>query len=433
MRPDRTETPDIAVLWDHAHIWGLLLHHALDAWGFPHRLLTARQVAGGDLLRKPPAALIVPGGMARKKAAGLGRTGLAAVRDYVSGSGRDNGLVGGSYYGFCGGSGLGLLGGGLDLCPWSRRGFASRLHHFTSGHVRAELVPEAPDAPTGLFPDGLPADPLLPVWWPGRFQQGGGPVRVLAGYQEPGPDFWVADMALATLPDSAIRDWEHLYGVSLWPTDMTGAPLVVHGDFGHGSYLLSYSHLETPDSPQANLWLAHLLARDLGAPLPRCTRVPDWKPGDLPLSWDDPVLSRARRQAWEIIALGREQLLLYERTSWLLGWRRGLPGLSLNSLHALLAEITARDPWPAALAFWQEESRAFAEDMDLFSQGVTGYLLAERLDMTLTHSPGTAGLPGLAEQRAALFGSPPEPGGLHHRLQTVLEELARLQLSPGPA
>lgn len=50
--------------------------------------------------------------------------------------------------------------------------------------------------------------------------------------------------------------------------------------------------------------------------------------------------------------------------------------------------------------------------MKLLTNGLSGYLLAERLSMTVFHSdPDAVSKAGLMEQRRALFGKPPEPGG----------------------
>ncbi len=57
--------PQVALLWDESHIWGLIAWRALAAWGLPHRLLSASAIAQGALSRNPPAALLVPGGWAR--------------------------------------------------------------------------------------------------------------------------------------------------------------------------------------------------------------------------------------------------------------------------------------------------------------------------------------------------------------------------------
>ena len=53
-----------------------------------------------------------------------------------------------------------------------------------------------------------------------------------------------------------------------------------------GSYTLSYSHLETPGSPQANAWLAHLL-RSLAGLSPHTDATPSWDVAAQPVLWPD--------------------------------------------------------------------------------------------------------------------------------------------------
>ncbi|MDP3426764.1 MAG: BPL-N domain-containing protein, partial [Humidesulfovibrio sp.] len=281
----------VFVLWDESHLWGVLVLRALRALGLPHVILRAHDIAEGALAGKPaafgrfmgeaatsnpsdtpaqldapallPALLIVPGGLARARAERLGPGGRQAIRDFVA--------AGGSYLGFCGGAGLALTspraGDSLGLCPWGRMGFAGRLQHFLSGHVRLGLD----TAQQLALPDTR--ELLAPVWWPAQFaptkgdmrvQQGDvrvqqGDVRVLARYAGLGQDFWVADLNLALLPEETLSDWENLYGLQIRPDFLTGRPAVISGTYGQGRYVLSYPHLETPDSAQANAWFAHLL------------------------------------------------------------------------------------------------------------------------------------------------------------------------------
>jgi hypothetical protein len=62
--------------------------------------------------------------------------------------------------------------------------------------------------------------------------------------------------------------------------------------------------------------------------------------------------------------------------------------------------------------------------MDLFRAGVTGYLLSERLAMTVLPSHAGAVSPDLLkDRREALFGPPPSGGGLYGDLLAPLEEL----------
>ncbi len=406
----------IFLLWDESQIWGLLAWRALVHFGLPLRVVTAEQVAGGLLSAEPPPVLVVPGGTARRKVERLGAAGVEAVRAYVAG--------GGSYLGFCGGAGLGLTGPhGLGLCPWKRRAFTDRLQHFVSGHMRVNRA-----GATGLAPDSLPMQPLLPVWWPARFEPGEEPeVRVLAAYAAPGPDFWVADLPLAAIPRGPLEDLEAQYGLAVWPHAMAGQPCMVEGTYGQGRYLLSYSHLETPASAEANAWLAHILAV-LGSDRPAADGpVPAWDLEALPLAWPagpaGAALFKARTVLGGLVKQGMDHLLLFSRTPWLLGWRRGIPGAALNSLLAMLAQAAALPPTPAAAAFWEERHPAFSEALDLFAYGMAGYLLAERLGMTLGESEAGLNHDLLRAQRTALFGPPMAPAGLFGPLLADVDEL----------
>ncbi|MFW5488981.1 MAG: BPL-N domain-containing protein [Desulfovibrio sp.] len=441
---------EIQVLWDDSHIWGLLVLKALQAWNVPMRLVRGADVAGGCLVSGRPGLLVVPGGNARRKAQTLGHEGVQAVRDFVSG--------GGNYLGFCGGAGLGLSDGGLKLCPWCRKPFESRLQHLVSGHMRVrpnlehELTPDffsgGPADGADTLPEAVaepPADDTmpvssdqigsltLPVWWPSRFApDGDSGLSVLATYDVPDEDFWVADMRLADLPEPALSLWEEQYGIRLRPDFMCGQPCLVQGEYGKGRYVLSYAHLETPASPQANGWLAFLLA-ELGGLRDHPeggAEVPEWNLRLEPKIWEDPTLLSACTCLQGIIAQGTDHFLLFERNSWLMGWRRGLPGLAINSLYALVRYCLSQDPGNAALQYWRENSETFAALMREFCAGVSGYLLAERLDMALSHSPQAVCMTGLKEQRRALFGPPPSSGGIYGQMQALLEELVFFMVSP---
>jgi hypothetical protein len=449
----------VFVVWDDSHLWGLLVLRFLRALGLPHGILRAHDIAEGALSGKcravgpvngersgrrhrkatpppdtssnAPPLLIMPGGWARGKALRLGEAGLAAIRDFVAG--------GGNYLGFCGGAGLALTsprpGESLGLCPWGRMGFAGRLQHFLSGDVRLALNSADPLALPGA------AEALAQVWWPAQFaptQKEHDEVAVLARYAGLGPDFWVADLALSRFPEEALSDWENLYGLQVRPDFLKGRPAVISGQYGKGRYVLSYPHLETPDSPQANAWLAHLLTSLTGGRAGadgNSATVPPWHVGHEPPqtghAWGDPVLAEAKAGLEAVIGLGQDHLLLFWRNPWLLGWRRGVPGPGINSVYALVCEALscpAPAPGSAAANFWAEHKADFARLATLFCKGLSGLLLAERLDMTVRQTPGVDGADdmfakNLRDMRTALFGPPPSSGGVCGQLLGILEEL----------
>ena len=385
----------------------------MQSWGLDFDLVRAREIASGALADRGVKVLAVPGGNARRKAQALGRQGRGNVRDFVA--------SGGAYLGLCGGAGLALASReGLGICPWKRRVYRDRLRHLLSGHVRVSVESSSPLAPVGK--DAL----LAPVWWPGQFaEKEDSGVEILARYQEPAKDFWVADMPLAAIPGRTLSDWEHLYGVRLNPEFMRGRPCVISGEHGRGRYVLSYVHLETPASPQANAWLFRILSELSGIPGQKPSPVPAWEVSVLPMRWNDPVLARARADLEEAIEVGLDHFLLFWRNPWLIGWRRGIPGGALNSLFSLVCQVMAQGETEAGCAFWDKRKEAFAGNMALFREGLTGYLLAERLAMAVQPS-GRQGLfpKALKEQRETLFGPPMEPGGLYASLLADLEELA---------
>lgn len=402
------------ILWDESHIWGLIAWRAAAAMGLPYQLVKGKDIAQGVLSGKsssiPPGLLLVPGGTARLKALSLGKKGCEAIRQYVA--------KGGQYLGICGGAGLGLSDpDGLGLCPWTRAAYTDRLQHLVSGHVLARCTGER------LTP--------LPVWWPGRFDpQPGSAVTVLATYDSPADDLWMADLPLHSLPNSIFGEWQALYGINMRPDFMRGQPCVIHGAYGLGNYTLSYSHLETPHSPDANTWLAQLL-HNFGGFDPITTRIPPWdveaQDAVWPLNADTSPLWEAREGVRRIMELGLTHNLLFRRTEWLWGWRAGIPGAALNNIYASLCTALALPPTAEAMAWWYKKREAFCRTMPLFCQGVEGYLLAERLATTLNSSlPDAVDRQGLKVQRTALFGPPMSGGGMYKELLDVVDELVFL-------
>lgn len=465
---------------------------AVRAMGLPCRLVKGKEIAQGVLLGKPQrfhasgaaqqfaatdknaadraALLLVPGGNARLKAAGLGDAGRAAVRQWME--------AGGNYLGFCGGAGLALSHAapkeGLGICPWSRAGYPERLHHLISGHARVRMregdefsfCPQTPGAAdlTGGAADDMtndtggaaatagksgqcpsprqsqpqqdaPGGPSLPVWWPGRFAaEDNTPVRVLAAYDAPDADFWLADLPLQSVPPYIFEQWQALYGVNLSADFLKGQPLVVSGDYGQGHYVLSYSHLETPHSPDANAWLAQLL-RQLTGLTPSRADVPLWQLRHPCHAWpeDSGPLLAALRHMRGLLDLAVEHHLFFARTHWLWGWRAGLPGAACNNLHAALCTAASLAPSPAALAYWREVEPHFSKLADLFAAGAEGYFLACRLAETLHPTlPDAVDRRGLDNQRQALFGHPMSGGGLMEELLDITEELIFLSQDATP-
>ena len=223
------EIKQINILWDHSHIWGLLAWKGLTSLGFNCRLLKANEITQASVLGKSNDALLVPGGTARYKAKALGEEGLKAIRRWIYG--------GGQYIGFCGGAGLGLTQNNresLGLCPWSRAAFPERIFHMLSGYVWAK-------SETG---ERL----KLPVWWPGRFdRRSEAGIRIIARYFEPDEELLLDDRPINGLTSEQYFPF--------------GEPVIISGNFGKGTYMLSYAHLETPESPDANLLLMRALGR----------------------------------------------------------------------------------------------------------------------------------------------------------------------------
>lgn len=399
------------------------MHRALTAMEVPFALLRGRDAPRELCGDRPPRLLIVPGGFARRKLEALGPDGVEAVRRFVA--------SGGAYLGICGGAGLALSDpDGLSLCPWRRAGFTNRLKHFISGHVGV-----AADRGSPLCPDWLPGRPLVPVWWPARFAPPltGIDDGVLAAYDGPGPDFMLADLDVAGLPGSTLASWRDRFGIAFGPDFPGEGPCMLAGRFGRGRVVLSHAHLETPDSPQANAWLAHILAVLTGRTPPSGpgAAVPAWDPAREPRRFGEPGLELACGLLSAVIELGVEHRLLFTRSPWLLGWRPGTPGFAVSNLRAMLHQAASLPPTPGAVALWREHGERFAAGMRRFHDGATDYFLSERLAATLSRFDREA-VPesALARERLELFGPPPGVGGACGRLLTVLDELVRLQLSP---
>jgi hypothetical protein len=404
----------IYLLWDESYLWALMLWRCLSAWKVPLRLVRATDISAGLLQTATPAALFVPGGWARFKADALGTTGRQAVADYLH--------TGGTYLGVCGGAGLALPDSrGLALCPLCRKPMALRLPNF-SGYVAAK-----PLLNHSLVPENCPPLLHLPVWWPSQFSaMQNSAIDVLAAYVQPGPDFWVSDLALEQVTMEERTSWERLYGINLDPELLRGEPCIVSGRCKRGRYILSYAHLESPASPAANSWLGHMLSLILGQPLTTSDSpiAPEWDLTAMPVSWEDPQLTRMAAHMEAIIHLGIRHFLLFWRYPWLLGWRRGIPGFVLTTLYAQIQTARSLAPNDSALAYWAHYADDTEQELIEFRKKMERYLVGERLAMsTAPSSPEGSSCVRLQGRRQELIGSFPGYGGMYGRIAKRLDEL----------
>ncbi len=411
------------LLWDESHLWGLMLRRALEDMEIPFKLIGTSHIAENILEKSPPAGLLIPGGWAKLKADNLGEDGLSRIREYIH--------SGGKYLGVCGGAGLGLQSppksSCLDLCSWTRKAMHQRLPNF-SGHVRCQV--SLPQWSSSRF------DIYLPAWWPSQFQSAADPgdkVQVVASYLEPGDDFWTADLRFKDLKNTDIQKWEELYGINLDPELLEGEPCIIRGSLGKGEYILSYVHLETPESSQANALLRELLHSWLGSSLhlEEDIRVREWNLASHPVVWEDKVLYRTRQGLEDVIRLGREHFLLFWRLPWLLGWRRGIPGSQINFLYAMLCQVLSLGPDNRILTYWYKEKQEFERNARIFLERVKNYLIRERLALSQApSSPESSSDLNLQKERKELFGSFPGYGGFYARLLRPLDEMLFMHASP---
>ncbi len=323
----------------------------------------------------------------------------------------------------CGGAGLALKQGGIGLCPLERKHISRRLPNF-SGYVKATPCPNHI-----LSPPQANSYIELPVWWPSQFditKSSPGEVEVIATYREPGANFWIADLPWWIIKEEReISVWEKEYGINLNFSILEGEPLILYGKKGRGSYLLSYSHLESPVSPQANVWLDHIIGTLLGIQIKT--------PGPAPLldikkpriRWEDVYLIRAWKTLLEVVARGEENLLLCWRLPWLLGWKRGVPGLALNSLLVLIVHLLETEPVPKKLSIWNSRKEDFKSLIDIFSREFLNYFRLHRryyLKNPL-RSPDHFAEDEISLQIKLICGGFPGDGGLFKKAGDLLEEI----------
>jgi hypothetical protein len=188
--------------------------------------------------------------------------------------------------------------------------------------------------------------------------------------------------------------------------------------------VLSYAHLETPASPQANALLWRLLGIE-----PQGT-VQAWDlRAEEPL-WADEALRGIHAGLADLVAFGQSHFLLCWRTPWLLGWRRGVPGSPLNFLLAMVWQARHTPATAPAQEYWAAHSAHCGELCRDFCAQTRGYLLQERRILaTAPSSPEASASPGLQRRKQELFGKFPGYGGLYAEILRTLDELLWLQFS----
>ncbi len=279
----------------------------------------------------------------------------------------------------------------------------------------------------------------LPVWWPGRFaDEKDTHVRILARYLAPGPDLWLADLPLARIPRRVMAMWKRGCGLDPASDFPKGQPLAVAGDFGQGRYILSYAHLETPESPAANAFLYELagsmgkIAVPMAAAVPSWARDPETGSGNgnfFDKNSPESSLAKMLARLLELLRLGEELRLFFQRNSWLWGWRHGVPGMAFNNLLASLYMGASIRPSSQALRLWREQGRDFCLQMRLLLRQMETFLWNERMETTLRNAGQSAVMPEAGPSAAQIFGQPMPGGGLIESPLNFIEQL--LYLSQG--
>lgn len=400
------ETEGIRILWDYSQLWGVMALRAARSLGIPYRLVNGQKIAQTGLSGKAP--LLAPGGKARQKALALGASGRKEIRAWIAG--------GGVYIGFCGGAGLALTHPegepGLDLCQWRRKSYQERIYHLISGHLRARVNSREMN---------------LPVWWPGRFEPNPGEnPEILAVYESPAQDLWIADLPLMNAPEAIRESWRKNGSLdpSLgFPQDQ---PLAIRGDFGKGQYILSYAHLETPDSPDANSWLCELLAR-CGVKADRnCVEPWNAEPAaTIPNGEMRRSLHEAHTRLQNLLNLGKSLGFFFERTTWLMGWRQGAPGIVCNHLRAELSLLAELEPTPESLRIWTRVRDDLLPLLDAFFAQAEIFFWNFRLEKTIAGDGSVSG-----SEMERIFGHPMSGGGMAAEIAVFLERLI-MASSPG--
>ncbi len=405
------ERHEISLYWNHSHIWGFLVWHSLKSLGLPFNILTADDILKHGIDSK---LLIVPGGSAKLKSRDLCKDnphGHESIRKFVQ--------EGGNYLGFCGGAGFALdENEALALCPWKRSAIQDRLLHHISGHLHVDCSNHA------FFDTATKEEKLFPVWFPARFskEENSKEVTILANYNKPSKDLYMADLPLASFSEDFLQESADLYGADLNP-HLNGEPSTIMGNFGKGKYLLSYAHLETPDSPFANQVYFNILKDFANISSIEAKKVPsldfDYREKNC-IVWEDDYLRQIQEKLQIILNLALELKLFYPRTPWLCGWKLGLHGVQLINLRAVLTFLQGLEPNNAMINSWKEKREEFLKLFDVFYDGVIYLFYARRLSES---TPDLVSVHILSDQQNRLFGKAMDMDGICNALVLKLEEV----------
>ena len=408
----------IFILYDHSHIWGLMAYKSLSQLGFLCRLIKAQDIAEADILSKhTPKLLIVPGGNAKLKSMALGDKGKYNILKYVR--------SGGNYLGFCGGAGLALNHeDGIGLCPWTRKSYPERLQHLISGHVIVK-VHEHRFSPKSFHNKTI----SLPVWWPGKFSNNKGDIKILASSIKPDKDLWLADFPLGKTDKSILETWKYLYGIDLSDAFLNNAPLIISGELEKGNYILSYSHLETPMSKKANIWLCDIIKKTTKIKCNNKT-IPIWDTNKINVAWlgkEGKILEKIAYDMQNLLQLACDNHLFIKRSTWLWGWKQAMPGSMLNNLNVAINILISKQANEKALAQFKKDKELLLNLWQLFIESARAYFLAYCLSETMQHTdPNIVDKKILSQQSKVIFGKAMHGGGLVSEILGILEELIYL-------
>jgi len=400
----------IGLFFEGSHLWGVLFIRYLRSRNLPFKIMSFS-------LPNPLqdiSLILVPGGWASRKRKIMGEKGARAIEDFV--------YQGGTYLGVCGGAGLALDGDGLGLCPVKRKPMSKRVPNF-SGYVKAHIPPHP------LSPFEKDSTVEVPVWWPSQFdldRENTKDIDIVASYGEATPNFWIADLPWWVIErEKKLSLWEKEYRINLDFSLIRGEPIILYGKKQKGRYLLSYTHLESPFSPPANMWLDHILGKFLGIEPNSPSPAPPLNIKQPDIRWEDPVLIETWKKLLKVVACGEENFLLCWRLPWLLGWKRGVPGLSLNSLLVMIVHLLETLPQGQIYSRWKPVSQEFAELIDDFSREFIKYLGLHRRHHLKNplRPPDHFAEDEISTHIKKLCGPFPGDGGIFKRAGDILEEI----------